>query len=157
MSHSLYYEGPAKRRSDAGNIRAGLQWKGGPCVDVVCACGKQWHRCDTLFMYVLRCPACDRCYHVDDSVILIEMNAEEKADLEAHRAEVYRPKSDRYVPWSWMQEEATNLGATIDGQPGCAACWNIASECTCPCIAEQLIAAQRELNDLRREIARLKK
>jgi len=148
MKLRLHEDGPRKRLGNPKNPKAHLQWKGGPCVDTYCACGASWHRCDTAFMYILRCPKCDRAYHVDDSVELVEMTTEEKADLDVFRDEIYKPRQENYVPWCSMKED--ELEVYIDGKPGCHTCYFSYDDCECSCEDYDLI------KELKEEICRLK-
>lgn len=139
MSPTNYidFDGPRSRLGQPQNPRIGLQWKGGPCVDTLCVCGKQWHRCDTEFMYHLECPACKRLYYVGDSVEMVEMNAEESAAL---RARVTKDSKGNvaYVPWLSM-EESDNYAyeKQRDGTEKiiCARCFT--DPCECKCIGER--------------------
>lgn len=139
----LYHSGPTFRMGkNPRPLKAGLQWKGGPCVDTVCPCGKSWHRCDTEFLYYLRCPSCDRVFMVGESVELVELTPEERASLERMRDETYRPRRPDYVPWKSMNGQEHN-GPTLVLQDKtevtvCPDCYEPWPECECPCLAEKV-------------------
>lgn len=50
-----------------------IQWKGTDvCMDLHCNCGKMSH-IDAEFAYVVQCPYCDRLYHCNGHIQLIEL------------------------------------------------------------------------------------
>jgi len=108
-------------------------------------------------MYNLRCPKCDRVYHVGEHVEIVEMTSAEKASLDSLRENTYKPHSQTYVPWAWM----TNLGGqseyySFDGEPGCAICFSSYEDCQCPCLAEQVKALKKEAGRLLVENRKIK-
>lgn len=87
--------GRDRETSARGLSSARVQWKNvEACLDVHCVCGNQTH-VDTMNELYLRCADCKRTYWIGAWVQLVELTAEEVAEVER---EGYGIPEDKETP-----------------------------------------------------------